>query len=965
MSPTREPSQPDDSSVPPRGAPNEPAPNEPAQNEPALNKPAPNEPAQSPPNPAPPNPTSQSEPQQQQPHQIQLQQQQQQFLARPMQDSAQSSQSQNAAGASRFFATYQPRPGVYDEVLDPQRNLRPHWSKLTGELEQVGEAGLEHRWKQIRRMVRQNGIAYSAYGDPAVRENHLQLDPLPLLIPSVEWETINQALQQRADLLNRMLADLYGPRNLLTSGVLPADILFDHPHYHLPFHGLAIPGERHLHFYAAELIRSPQGTWWVKSDRTGAPGGSGFALENRIVISRAFPNEFRRCNVSRLAPYFIALREQLAGLAKSNQENPHIVILRAGAGSRNYFEDLFLAKYLGFTIAEPDDLVVRLGRLMLKTLGGLQPVDVIFRRQASHTLDPLELGGDAPGVPGILQVIRDGNVVMANAPGSGLVESPIFMAFMPRVCQALLNTDLQMPGVATWWGGEAASLELLLDRIDEVNLLPAFRVRTQGRSNPASLPSPQLLPTGEMSRDTKLELLKNEPAAWVGQEKVLPSTSAIWEEGRLNSGNVAIRTFLTASGDAWRSMPGGLVRISDQPQASHRNPFADGGTKDAWVLADKPVVPTSLLKQSGEFLTPTRGGAYLPSRVAENLCWLGRYLERADASARRLRTVVTRLTGETDPEDLVELPILIRTLALAGQVAVDYAIEDLSAELSPLELSLPQAALDPQESSSLRSQVGQVISLAGTVRDRLSTQAWQIIQDLGSDISGSEPPQCDLADLLDIVDTLIVDLAAFSGFVNEFMTRTEAFRFLNIGRRLEHAMQIVGLIKNCLADQTVVSGELLEAILEISDSVMTYRNRYFANIQLPAVLDLLLVDESNPRSLAFQLFKLNQNLELLPGNSGDELSEDRKLAQEALRSAQELKIVDLCELDAEGMKSKLTQFLKQVSTQLTGVFVSISNRFLVHSGPVHQMIANQITSSVPDAAASEHDQPNSSSEKSE
>lgn len=875
----------------------------------------------------------------------QFQQQQQQFSALP--DGMKPAQNQlpGAMTGQEFFAAYQSAPNVYDEIRDASHNLRPQWHTLAEEFGRIGPTGMKHRWKQIRRMVYQNGIAYSAYGDPAVREQHLQLDPLPQLITTAQWQRIEQGLKQRAELLNLMLIDLYGPRTLLRNGVLPADILFNHPHYHLPFHGLPAPGGKQLHFYAAEIIRSPRGDWWVKSDRTGSPGGIGFALENRIAISSAFPNGFRRCNVMRLAHYFIGLRENLASFAKTNRDNPHIAILSAGAGSAKYFEDSFLARYLGLTLVETNDLVVRSGRVMLKTLAGLAPIDVIFRRQPSNSLDPLELGGGAPGIPGILQVIRDENVVVVNAPGSGLVESPIFMAFMPQICQALLNSELKLPGVATWWAGEPKSRQLILDRIDEILLLPAFRVRTVPgqrlrKVDPSQL-SPKELRPETMTRDQRIDLVQSDPQAWVGQERIARSSAAVWDDGSLRPGYFSMRTFLSTSVDSWQALPGGLVRISDTPFESRQNPFQDGGTKDAWVLADKPVELISLLKQSDEVIEPVRSNGFLPSRVADNLCWLGRYLERVDASARLLRAVASRMTGEMDPADMVELQVLVRALALSGQIDAGYAIKEFSGKLPMLENSLPLNALNHGEPDSLRFQVDQIVTLAETVRDRLSTHAWRIVQEMSSSFKSSEPNHCDLVDLLEIVDMLIVSLAAFGGFVSEFMTRTHAFHFLNIGRRIEHALQITGLIKNCFAHRKKVPVGLLEAILEISDSGLTYRSRYYANLQLPAVLDLLLVDELNPRSLAFQLRGLNENLGLLPGNAEDSAQAlDIRLAVDALHSVETADVARLSKTNRAGERVELTALLETIETQLPKISTQISNRFFVHSGPVHQMIVD-------------------------
>ena len=847
-----------------------------------------------------------------------------------------------------FFSSYHPKVPAYDENFDATGNLRPHWTRLGQDLNSMGAVGIERRAKQIKRTVHQNGIAYSAYGDPTVRKHHLQLDTLPQLIPEAEWNTIEAALKQRAELFNLMLADLYGPRTLLTSGVLPPDILFGHPHYQLPYHGLPTSGGKHLHFYAAELIRSPSGDWWVLGDRTDSPAGGGFALENRLLLSRAFPNEFRKHNVARLAQYFIALREHLASCAKNNTENPHIVVLSEGGGSRNYFEDSFLARYLGFALVETNDLVVRSGRVMLKTLPGLAPIDVIWRRQQGNSLDPLELGGDAPGVAGILQVIRDEHVAVVNSPGSGLVESPIFMAFLPHVCQALLKTDLLMPGVATWWGGNPDSLKLIIDRIDEINLMPAFREM----SLPGKVPQNrsriyqelQSIEPENLTREERIAMLRRNPNCWVGQEKVACSTAPVWDNGNFKTGFVSMRTFLTASGNDWRSLPGGLVRVTEKQNQSIRDPFKGLGAKDAWVLAENPVEPVSLLKKKGELLKPTRDNGLLPSRVADNLCWLGRYLERTDFSVRLLRAILKRMTSENDPQDAVELPVLLRTLALSGLIDSGYAIKEFSTRLPPLEDCLPTMARDHQNPNSLRSMVDQIASVASRVRDRLSSDSWRVVQELLSCVKSCcvkscEPENCDLVDLLDVTDAVVANLAAFSGLVSEAMTRSHAFRFLNIGRRIEHALQIAAFIKHCFAEQAAVPDQLLEAALDIMDSGMTYRARYYANLQLPLVLDLLLVDELNPRSLAFQLVKLKKDVKSLPGNIDAIVQfEDRLLAVELLDLIRTLDLTEVTQIDAAGERPELLRVLEKVEFLLPAISLSLSNHFLVHSGPLSQLI---------------------------
>ena len=877
------------------------------------------------------NQGSQTQQQQQQ----QFEQQQQQFFALPGLIKTPQTSTQFSLPGFDFFTNYQSPASVFDEVCDDSGELRWHWQLLADELAQLSGEGLKHRVKQVRRMIYQNGIAYSAYGDATARREHLQLDPIPQLYKTAEWCRIGAALAQRAELLNLLLADIYGPRTLLTSNVLPVDVLLNHPDYHLSHHGLPSPGGKHLHFYAAEIIRSPEGDWWVKADRTGSPGGIGFALENRIAISRAFPSIFRVCNVRRLAPYFIAMRDHLKSLAKTNVQKPRIAILSSGVSNSRYFEDSFLAKYLGFTLVETNDLVVRSGKVMLKTLEGLSQVDVIYQRHRSSSLDPLEIGGSSPGVPGLLQVIREGNVVVVNSPGAGLVESPIFMAFMPRICRALLGEDLEIPGVATWWGGEVDSLSLMLDRIDEIYLYPAYRRdKGIGKSSGGTSEDPET-----MTREERISLLQTNPTDWVGQEKVARSSSPVLNKGKLTTGFISIRSFLTLSGSKWQSLPGGLVRVATSPYQSTQTTLKEDGAKDAWVLADSPVEQTSLLKKPNEPLAIVRGMGFLPSRIGDNLCWLGRYLERADASARLLRTIANRLTGENDPREMVELPALVRAFSHSGDQKQPLSIDEFfSGNFSGPGSALAVSALNPSSMDSLRFQVEQIVMLSGTVRDRLSSDAWRIVQEMGNSVTNSSSENCDLVDLLHIVDDLVVGLAAFGGFVGERMTRTHAYNFLNIGRRLEHSLQIAALIKNCFARQKEVPSELLEAVLETSESALTYRSRYYANFQLPAVFDLVIADEMNPRSLAYQLKELVANLALLPENSSEPGLLDGGIAKDLAETARTVNALEICEIDSDGKRSKMRDLLETVEKRLPEISTLVSNRFFVHSGPVQQLI---------------------------
>ena len=530
-------------------------------------------------------------------------------------------------------------------------------------------------------------------------------------------------------------------------------------------------------------------------------------------------------------------------------------------------------------------------------------------------------------------------MAVVNGPETELVESPIFMAFLPRICQALTGQPLQLPGIATWWGGEPDSLELMLDRIDEINLVPAFRPSRSVSQRLTTDASESETQSETATRNQRQQRLRNHPHAWVGQERIQRSSAPIWEAEQLQSQYLSMRCFLAASGSSWQSLPGGLAQMSDQATTASDTRLTMGRNKDVWVLADKPIGPEPLIQQGGDAVRTIRSNRFVPSRLADNLCWLGRSIARADCTARTLRSLVVRLTGEVDPAEAAELPVLAQALNI-GLKPEQGERKSLKVDLQSLEQGLPGSALNAQDPASLRSIVDQISALAGRVRERLSSDGWRIVQEITSELESHDSENSELSDLLDLTDTLVVYLASFGGMVHESMTRTFAYQFYKLGRHLEQGLQLVDLVKNSLATTNRISADLLEAVLEISDSGMTYRSRYYANLQLPAVLDLLLLDETNPRSLGFQLVRLNETIESLPGNqSSADFSNERRLAMDCLHDIRMADPTRLCKLDDRGRKTELLKLLEKMASQLPEIATSISNRFLVHSGPVHQLIS--------------------------
>lgn len=833
-----------------------------------------------------------------------------------------------------LFAGYSPIPGLYDEMLGADGMPRPAWKGVRAKLDRLGQAELSRRWVQSQRLIEENAIVYSAYGEED-RLRPWSLDPAPLLLQEDDWNKAAEGLKQRATLLEEVLKDLYGEQKLIASGLLPPELLYEHPGYRLPLH--RSDEERRdrppiLRFYAADLGRAPDGAWWVLSDRTEAPSGAGFALENRVVTSRLLAEPFRDRRVRRLAPFYLAIQASLRSALPTGQRNPTIALLSQGPSHPNYFEDAYLARYLGYMLVEGGDLTVRNRRLWMKTLDGLTPIDVLVRRPNSDLCDPLELGGVSPaGVAGLLQAERDGSLLVTNATGSGLVESPVFMAFMPRLCQAVLGEPLRLPGVATWWCGEPESLEYVVQNLDRLVLKRAYRQRGE-----ESLLMKKLR---ETPREELVKLIRSDPRAYVGQELVERSATPAWRDGKLVPERVAIRAFAVASENGFEVMSGGLARTTRDLVPLESSAMSGEGSKDVWIVGDTPSDPVSLLPGEQEPTELVRIGAELPSRVADHSYWLGRYIERADAAARLVRLVTTRLTSEGDIIEIAELPALVRGLAEQGQIEPGYAVDALRDMLPKVERSLPAQVLNrDRQSGSLSATVGRLFGSAAQVRDRLSRDTWRIVLRINQRLRLPTGETPDLTDLLNLTDELIIDLASLGGMVIESMTRTQFYRFLDIGRRIERAWQSVDLLTASLIDAGAAKPALLEALLESADSLMTYRSRYRASVKLAPVLDLLITDETNPRSLAYQINTLERHVGKLPRT--DEGAADPAETRAILSLSHRVRMTDIQAISESyelGVTEPLAELLKAIADDLPALSNAITLKYLSHAGPPRQL----------------------------
>lgn len=748
--------------------------------------------------------------------------------------------------------------GHYDELRDAGGKVRPHYEQVITDLQRRDAAGVKRLSDTARRLLAERGVTFNIY-DARGLDTPWQMDPVPFVISSREWEGIEKALIQRATLLNAIITDSYGPQQLIRKGDMPAAMVLGQPGYLRPCHGIKLPYNKPLQVYGADIARSPDGRWWVISDRTQIPTGSGYALENRLITSRLLPEVFRDARVRRLAVFFRQMQQSLAALAPRPVEEPRVVLLTPGPYNETYFEQAYIARYLGYTLVEGEDLTVRDDRVYLKTLSGLEPVDVILRRVDDDFADPLELRNDSMlGVPGLVRAVRAGNVALANALGSGLAEAPAMMAFLPGLCRKLLGEDLLMPSVATWWCGQERPRAEVEKNLERLVIKSSFRVRGQDVCFGGQLSAAE--------RAALIERMRFAPDRWAAQEKISFSTAPTWEDGRLVHKPVSVRVYLVATKDGYMVMPGALTRVAASLESPLVSMQKGGSSKDTWVLSEGPVENVTLLSATRTSVELRRTGHNLGSRVANHLYWLGRYAERAESTARLLRSTLLRCSPESG---MSETPLLLPLLEALKNLGVLEDVPDaavLASQQEQLEARLLEAVFDANHPASIRSSVEHIQRIGVLLRDRISVDTWRIISQLSDalDTYDNTPSVTPMSDALNVLTRIILELASFHGLAKENMTRAQGWMFLDIGHRLERTTYICQLLRAGLHSADAENPSLLEAILEVGDSTITYRNRYSLLPQLAAVYDLLMLDEQNPRGLRFQFERIRQQFEHLP-----------------------------------------------------------------------------------------------------
>ncbi len=840
---------------------------------------------------------------------------------------------------------YPTAPGTYDEMLDGSGDIRPHWEYLIRALRTLGTVEVGRRGAEAAKLLRENGVTYNVYGDPAGQGRPWQLDPVPLLIASDEWATIESGLLERAELLNLILADIYGPRELIRKGLLPLELIYNHGGFLRACDQIALRGKHQLVVYAADLARGPDDRMWVLGDRTQAPSGAGYALENRLAMTRVLPSLFRDSHVHRLALFFQSLRAGLNAIAPEGVENPRVVVLTPGSHNETFFEHAYLATYLGYPLVQGDDLTVRDGYLWLKSLNGLERVDVILRRVDDDFCDPLELRNDSRlGVPGLLEVARRGNVAIANPLGSSILENPGLLAFLPGIAEHFLGRKLRLPTAATWWCGQPKELNYVLANLSKLVIKPTYR------SSGVRPVFGNLLSQQELSEWRAR--IQAQPALYVGQEQEGFSTVPAFIPGSgLEPRHAILRSFVVARADGYVAMPGGLTRSALHKDDVLVSSQTGSISKDTWVLASEPEKSIDLMiKPTPAQVAASLSGA-LPSRAADNLFWVGRYAERAEGAIRLLRATIKKLYGDPDHnanEYTTTLHCLLRSVTHLTGTRPGFLAEDAQTLLREPDVELLSVALDDTRIGSLANTLRCLVQTGYAVRDLWSSDTWRVMDELEEQLLNiktlTEPTLWQVQDLL---DQLITTLAAFSGMAMENMTRGNGWLFLDMGRRLERGVMSLSLLRSTLAQQRtdIVETLLIEALLETSDNLICYRQHYRNNMELGAFLELLLLDENNPRSLVYQTARLQEHVNKLPRDKmAGRLTPEQRLALEASATLRLAVMEQLINVTDNGNRQNLDQLLTRLNYLLVALSDAVTAAYFRHEesapqplGPVRTM----------------------------
>ncbi len=817
---------------------------------------------------------------------------------------------------------------VLDECFNQNEEAKEYWKRLLTNVENIGTAELKNRQQELLKLLQENGVTYNVYGDTNGLNRPWLLDTIPLIVSSTEWTNIERGMKQRAFVLNKLLEDIYGERVLMKKGIIPPELIYSHPGFLRPCDKIKLPGNHQLTLYSADLSRGPDGKVWVIKDRAQAPSGMGYALENRSALSRVVPELFQQHQIAKLGRFFSSMMQALIEIAPQGKENPRIVLLTPGPQNETYFEHAFLASYLGITLVQGEDLIMRDSFVWIKTVEGLEKVDIIVRRVDDTFCDPLELREDSQlGIPGLLQAVRKGNVVVANPLGSSILENTGLMAFLHGAFKYFLNEEPIIPMIATWWCGQKKEMDYVIANIDtlvikNIERMSGFRTVMGSRLS-------------KKQKEELVQKIKFEPFRYVGQEEVAFSTSPVFTKEKLEPRFTVLRSYLVAAKDDYEMMRGGLSRCSPE-KGSFLVSNQDGGiSKDTWVEATtNKIDPPPLVHQAPDM----KRKAVLPSRAAENLYWVGRYTQRVIRTSRFIRIVLRNLTQKNyiyNESDSEPLKVLLQTVTHITDTYPGF-VEDAEDEMKNPLTEIHQLICNAERPGSILFTLNNLLKAMYAARDRWTIDSWRIIDNIENikrRIALLEPEGIRYA--FSLLDQLTGGLLSFSEMTRQSMYRSDGRTMYRTGQLIEEILMEVGQYQPILSYQYDEGTEfqLLEALLLSNQNLSSYRSVYRTALTVPPAIDLLFMNSHNPTSIFSQLEGLLKYARSLAqkegGNNDNEIS---RLVFECYSQVRLMNIEELMTVDGESNhRKKFDDFCTTLQKQVLTLSAKLSANYFSHS----------------------------------
>ena len=828
----------------------------------------------------------------------------------------------------------------YDEVLKQNMTINPNWEKLLSNLTQMGTDALISKQTEMDWLMDENGVTYNVYNDPKGMHRSWELNIVPFLIHQKEWETIEKGIKQRSELLNLILKDIYGKRELIKNGIIPPEVIYAHRGFLRQCDQIQYKTTKNLLIHSADVARGPDGRMWVVNDRTQAPSGMGYALENRYSTSRILPDIFKDIHVKQPSSFFADFNQMLIDAAPQNNENPNIVILTPGPLNETYFEHAYLSSFLGYPLVTGNDLVARGGKIWMKSLKELKQVDVILRRVDDVFMDPLELREDSYlGVAGLLDVVRQGQVTIINPIGSGVLENSGLIPFMNAICKYFFKEELILPQIASWWCGQEKERNYVLNNL--TNLV----VKRIDRSNRESIYFCEFLKANQLE-NLKKEILSN-PYSFVAQEKISFSTAPDFVKDKLEPRKVMCRLFSIAKNDVYSVMPGGLVRVAPERENLFVSNQRGGVSKDFWIVADEPQTNIQNYSWDNTCRISVSGINDLPSNTAENLYWSGRYLGRALVTARFLRTVLNKMSNEQYNKNKTQSESLLALFQSVTNITSTFpgfiGEEGEEALKDPLK-EIVSLMIDKDVMGSFAQTLSSFNNSYYSLRNLWSKDMWRVfdgIQKIWTRFE-KEDDKTTTPALIKVLDRIITRLIAFMGLIEESILVEQGLLLYFIGLQTEQATMNIAKCRSLLVVnyKQQPQYEILEAILTSHESLNIYRYSYRSYLSIENVINLILLDKEYPKSLAYQLRRIQKDIDRLPHSEVTGKATDcQKYISEANFKISSLNIEALLELDVEGViRQNLDDALSELSDLLHETSLAVSDTYFNHAYQQKQLV---------------------------